>query len=145
MAIEKHTINEQQGTAIWGETANLQYFLTTTIEADTVGGVETRTKNIPKRSVRRYVGDPNPYSIEPVTGARYVYDPGRRGGGGTPGKEMILDDGVERRSFTYVGSWVDVHAFLLGDVKMPLTAYSEGDGYPMAPAPDSQALKAKTR
>lgn len=142
MAIEKHTINEQQKTAIYGETANLQYFLKTTIEADTVGGVETRTKNIPKRSVRRYVGDPNPYEIGPVTGARYVYDPGRRGGGGTPGKEMILDDGTERRSFTYVGSFVDVHAFILGDAKMDLTLYSEGDGYPMQAAAEAAA---KTR
>ena len=144
MAIEKHTVNELQGTAIWGETPNLQYFLNTTIEADTVGGVETRTKNIPARSMRRYVGDPNPYNIGPVTGARYVYDPGRRGGSATPGKEMILDDGVERRSFTYVGSFVDVHAFILGDAKMDLTLYSEGDSYPMKVATEA-AQNVKTR
>ena len=143
MAIEKHTVNELQGTAIWGETANLQYFLTTTIEADTVGGVETRTKDITKRSVRRYVGDPDPYEIGAVTGARYVYDPGRKGGGGTPGKEMILDDGVERRSFTYVGSFVDVHAFILGDAKMDLTLYSEGDGYPMKATEAAQSAKTR--
>mgnify|MGYP006251653783 CR=1 FL=1 len=142
MAIEKHTINEQQKTAIWAETANLQYFLSTSIEADTVGGVETRTKDIPSRSVRRYVGDPNPYNVPAVSGARYLYDPGRRGGSATPGKEMILDDGTERRSFTYVGSFVDVHAFILGDAKMDLALYSEGDGYSIKAA---EAAAVKTR
>ena len=144
MGIEKHTINEQQGTEIWGETANLNYYLKTPVEADTIGGVETRTKNIPQRSVRRYVGDPDPYTISAVTGARYVFDPGRKGGGGTPGKELILDDGTERRSFTYVGSWVDVHAFFLGNLGKDATVYSEGDGYPMkATGNDAAPAKAK--
>ena len=143
MAIEKHTVNAEQKTAIWGETANLNYFLKTPLEADTVGGVETRTKNIPKRSVRRYIGDPAPYEIGAVTGARYVYDPGRRGGSATPGKEMILDDGTERRSFTYVGSFIDVHAFILGDAKMDLTLYSEGDSYPMKAAGEAAAQQTR--
>ena len=145
MAIEKHTINEQQGTAIWAETANLNYFVNTEITPDTVGGVETRTKNIPKRSVRRYVGDPKPYDIPAVTGARYLYDPGRRGGGGTPGKELICDDGVERRSMTYVGSFVDVHAYFLGDAAKDFTLYSEGDGYPIKATQAGQAAAAKNR
>ena len=139
MAIEKHTINEQQGTAIWAETANLNYFVNTEITPDTVNGVETRTKNIPKRSVRRYVGDPNPYEVPPVTGARYLYDPGRRGGGGTPGKEMILDDGTEKRAMTYVGSFVDVHAYFMGDAAMDLTLYSAGASYEIKATQAGQA------
>ena len=128
MAIEKHTIDER-GTAIWAETANLNYFLNTALTPDTVEGVEVRTKNIPQRSVRRYKGDPAPYTVSAVTGARYLYDPGRRGGSATPGKEMILDDGTEKRAMTYVGSFVDVHAFFLGDAKMDLTLFSEGAPY----------------
>lgn len=128
MAIEKHTI-DQRGTAIWAETANLNYFLNTALTPDTVDGVEVRKKAMPKRVVRRYKGDPDPYEIAPIAEVRYLYDPGRRGGSATPGKEMILDDGTERRAMTYVGSFVDVHAFILGDAKMDLTLYSEGAPY----------------
>jgi hypothetical protein len=42
---------------------------------------------------------------------------------------MILDDGVEKRAFTYTGAWVDIHGFLLGDAAKDLTAYSEGAAY----------------
>ena len=128
MAIEKHSI-DGTSAAIWAETANLNYFLKTALEPDTIGGVENRTKDIPKRTVRRYVGDPNPYEIPAQTGVRYLYDPGRRNGGATPGQEMILDDGVEKRSMTYVGSFIDVHAFFVGNAKMDLRLYSAGASY----------------
>lgn len=128
MAIEKHSI-DGTSAAIWAETANLNYFLNTALEPDTVGGVENRTKNIPERTVRRYVGDPNPYTIPAQTGVRYLYDPGRKNGGATPGQEMILDDGVEKRSMTYVGSFIDVHAFFVGNAKMDLRLYSAGASY----------------
>jgi len=128
MAIEKHTF-DNNGNAIYAETANINYFLTTALEPDSVSGVEERTKNIPQRSVRRYVGDPDPYTVGAVTGARYLYDPGRKNSNATPGKEFILDDGTEKRSFTFTGSFVDLHAFILGDAKMDLTLFSEGAWY----------------
>ena len=147
MAIEKHTINETTGAAIYAETANLQYFLKTTIEPDTVGGVETRTKSIPQRSVRRYVGDPDPYTVKAVPVVRYLYDPGRKNGAATPGQEMILDDGVERRAFTFTGSYVDIHAFILGDAKMDLTLYSPNASNEIKATNNGQASQAavKTR
>ena len=126
MAIEKHTVNEQTGAAIYGESDNLNYFLKTALEPDTIGGIEARTKSYPKRTVRRYVGDPNPYEIPPVATVRYLYDPGRRNGSATPGQEMILDDGTEKRSFTFTGSYIDIHAFIMGNAKMDLTLYSPG-------------------
>lgn len=147
MTIEKHTVNETTGAAIYAETANLQYFLTTTIEPDTVGGVEVRTKSIPKRTVRRYVGDPDPYEISAVPVVRYLYDPGRRNGAATPGQEMILDDGNERRSFTFTGSYVDIHAFISGDAKMDLTLYSPGAANEIKASGDGQKVQpvSKTR
>ncbi len=129
MAIEKHTVDQANGAAIYGETANINYFLKTQLDADTVSGVEVRTKDIPSRSVRRYKGDPDPYTVPAVSGVRYLYDPGRKNGSATPGKEMILDDGIEKRAFTYTGAWVDIHAFILGDAAQDLTAYSEGAAY----------------
>ena len=58
-----------------------------------------------------------------------MVDPGRRNGAATPGKEMILDDGTERRSFTYTGPWMDVHSWLVGEAKVDLKAYSESARY----------------
>ena len=143
MAIEKHSI-DGTSAAIWAETANLNYFLKTALEPDTIGGVENRTKNIPQRTVRRYVGDPNPYTVKAVTGARYLYDPGRKNGGATPGQEMILADGVEKRSMTYTGSFIDVHAYFVGNAKMDLTLYSAGASYEIK-AVGGEALAAKAR
>ena len=143
MAIEKHSI-DGSCAAIWAETANLNYFLKTSLEPDTVGGVENRTKDIPKRTVSRYVNDPNPYEIKALTGVRYLYDPGRKNGGATPGQEMILADGVEKRSFTYTGSFLDVHAYMVGNAKMDLTLYSAGAGYEIK-ATGAEAVAAKVR
>jgi len=128
LAIEKHSI-DGSSAAIWAETANLNYFLKTELTPDTVGGVENRTKNIPKRTVRRFVGDPNPYEIPAQTDVRYLYDPGRKNGGATPGQEMILADGVQKRSMTYTGSFIDVHAYFVGNAKMDLRLYSAGASY----------------
>jgi len=143
LAIEKHSLDGTTA-AIWAETANLNYFLKTALDPDTVGGVENRTKNVPKRTVRRYVGDLNPYEIPAQTGVRYLYDPGRKNGGATPGQEMILDDGVEKRSMTYTGSFIDVHAYFVGNAKMDLRLYSAGASYSIT-ATGGEAASAKAR
>ena len=143
MAIEKHSIDGTKA-AIWAESANLNYFLKTALEPDTVGGVENRTKNIPERTVSRYINDPNPYTIKAQTGVRYLHDPGRKNGGATPGQEMILADGVEKRSMTYTGSFIDVHAYFVGNAKMDLTLYSAGASYSIK-AVGNGAANAKAR
>lgn len=143
MAIQKHSLPDLDA-AIYAETANINYFLNTTLSPDSAGGAENRTKEIPQRSVRRFPGDPTPFTI-PSTTATYLYDPGRRNGSATPGKEMILDDGIEKRVFTYTGPWTDVHAFLVGDAKMDLAAYSESARYDIkaVSAGQTQAVKAR--
>lgn len=143
MTIEKHSIPDSTA-AIWGETVNLNWFLKTELAPDTVGGVETRTKSVPARSVRRYKGDPTPYEIKAQPAVRYLYDPGRKNGGATPGQELILVANGEKRSFTYVGSFVDVHAYLMGDVQYDTTVYSAGAGYELK-ATGGEALAAKVR
>jgi hypothetical protein len=143
MAIERFSIDGSTA-AIFAEPANLAYFLGDDVEADTIGGVEVRTKAIPQRSVRRYKGDPNPYTVGAVAAARYLFDPGRRNGAATPGQEMILSDATETRSFTYSGSWVDVHAFLLGNAARDFTAYSASASYEIL-ATDGQATPLKKK
>ena len=141
MAIERFSIPNSTA-AIHAEPANLNYFLEPDLEPDTIEGVETRTKDIPARTVRRFVGDPNPYQVGAVNGARYVFDPGRRNGAATPGKQMILSDDTETRQMTYQGSWVDVHAFLRTNAGRAFTAYSESARYAIpAPEGDGQLLK----
>jgi hypothetical protein len=136
MTIERFSIDGSTA-AIFAEPANLQYFLGSSIEPDTIGGVEVRTKSIPQRSVRRYKGDPEPYTVPAVPSARYLFDPGRRNGAATPGQEMILSDADETRTFTYSGSWVDVHAFLLGNAARDFTAYSASASYDIVATDDT--------
>jgi len=40
-----------------------------------------------------------------------------------------LADDVEKRSMTYTGSFIDVHAFFVGNAKMDLRLYSAGASY----------------
>ena len=42
---------------------------------------------------------------------------------------MILDDGTEKRSFTFTGSFIDIHAYIMGNAKMDLSLYSESARY----------------
>ena len=143
MAIQKHSIPDSSA-AIYAETANINYFLKTALDPDASDGAVSKQKSIPQRSVRRYPGDSSPFTV-PTTTATYLYDPGRRNGAATPGKEMILNDGVEKRCFTYTGSWTEVHAYLVGNAKMDLAAYSESARYDIAAVGEGQAQVVKAR
>ena len=123
MSIEKHSIPNSDA-AIYAENANLNYFLKNTLEPDAADGLVNKQSTVKSHKRRGYKGDSTPSDIASHSRV-WMYDPGRRNGSATPGKQMILDDGTERRSFTYTGSWTDIHAFLVGDAKMNLKAYSE--------------------
>ena len=127
MTIERHTLVDGQPEAIYAETANINYFLNTELTADSVDGVVNVNQSVKQHSRRAYVGSST--STVSSHSRTVIYDPGRRNGTATPGQQMILDDGTERRQFTYVGSWTRVHAFLVGDAKMDLMAYSAGARY----------------
>lgn len=141
--IQKHTLPNQKA-AIYGETANINYFLKTALEADVDAGVINFQSTVKQHTRRRYKGDNTPAS---VSGHNRVsmYDPGRRNGAATPGKNMLLSDGTERRAFTYVGPWTEIHAFLVGDAKMDLMAYSESARYDIKEAEDQGLNVAKVK
>lgn len=130
MAIQKHVYNEA-GDAIYAETANINYFLKTTLAPASAAGAQNKTANVSAFTRRRYPGDPTPSNVSSST-REYLYDPGRRNGAATPGEPFALSDGVERRSFTFTGSVVTLHAFLVGDAKMDLTFYSPSAAYEIA-------------
>lgn len=128
MSIQKHSLDGTDA-AIYAETDNLNYFLASELEPDTVGGVTNAQASVSAFTRRRYSGDATPINVS-AHQREYLVDPGRRNGSATPGKGMILDDGVEKRSFTYTGPWTDVHAFLTGALKPGLTkCYSESARY----------------
>ena len=127
MAIQKHTY-DLEGNAIYAESANINYFLKTALVPDSSEGVVNKTANVTAFTRRRYPGDPSPSNVSAST-REFLYDPGRRNGAATPGSPFILDDGLEKRSFTFTGSFVDLHAFLVGDAKMNFRCYSPSAAY----------------
>ena len=114
--------------AIYAEEANINYFLTTPLEPASVGSVVSKTAVVKAHTRRQYVGDPTPVNVS--GGDRvYMYDPGRKVGNALPGEPFILDDGTEKRQMTFTGNVVDLHAFLLSDVKEETKLYTTGARY----------------
>lgn len=114
--------------AIYAEEANLNYFLTTPLTPASVGAVVSKTATVKASTRRQYVGDPTPVNVS--GGERvYMYDPGRKVGNALPGEPFILDDGTEKRQMTFSGNVVDLHAFLLSDVKEETKLYTTGARY----------------
>jgi len=127
MAIQKH-IYDEDNNAIYAETANINYFLKTPLEPASSEGVVNKEASVTAFSRRKYPGDSTPSNVSAST-RTYLYDPGRRNGNATPGDPFILDDGVEKRSFTFTGPFTSLHAFLVGDAKMDFTVFSPSASY----------------
>ena len=119
---------------IYGEPANINYFLKTALESVTVGSVVDKQSTVKAHTRRRYVGDPTPSNVSGHE-REWMYDPGRRVGNALPGSPFILSDGTEKRQFTLQGDIMDLHAFLVGDAKMALKlTTNEGATYSIAAA-----------
>ena len=113
---------------IFAEAANINYFLSTELTPASEGAVVNKTATVKAHTRRQYVGDTTPVNIS--GGERtYMYDPGRKVGNALPGQPFILDDGTEKRQFTFTGNVVDLHAFLIGDAKMEFKLYTTGARY----------------
>ena len=132
MTAQKMTYEDGKG-AIYGEPANINYFLNTPLTPDSVDGVTNATSAVKAHTRRRYSGDTTPVNVS-ASSREYLVDPGRRNGAAIPGNPMIVDDGVERRQFHYTGNFVDLHAFFVGQAKMALTLYSQSAAYDIAAA-----------
>ena len=121
--------------SIWGIPANINYFLTATLEPDSVEGVVNKTTSVKAHTRRRYVGDPSPINVS-GHGREFMYDPGRKVGNALPGFSFILNDGTEKRQFTLEGDVMDLHAYLISTLKNPTTLYTQGASYPLTPEAD---------
>ena len=101
---------------------NLNYFIDVagsgleSQDSDSVVVAQSQSKG-GNASVMRYPGDPAPYtranSAKTIMKNRNV-----RHGNALPGRRFILDDGTERRQFTYQGNLASLHALLVGNLKM---------------------------
>ena len=131
MTIQKHVYDVATGYAIYGETANINYFLTTDLAPASAAGAQDKTASVSAFTRRRYPGDATPANVS-ASDRVFLFDPGRRNGSATPGKPFILDDGVEKRSFTFTGPFTSLHSFLVGDVAMDVKCYSPSARYDIA-------------
>ena len=119
--------------AIYGNLANINYYLNTPLVPDSEDGIENRTSTVKAHTRRRYAGDDAPVNVSGAT-REWLYDPGRRNGSALPGHPFILDDGTEKRSFMYTGDFIDLHAFFVGQAKVAVVLYSQSAAYDIAAA-----------
>ena len=117
--------------AIYGEPANINYFITTPLVPDSVDGVVNRQSTVKAHTRRRYATDDTPVNVS-GSEREWLFDPGRRNGSAIPGNPFILDDGIEKRAFHYTGTFMNLHAFFVGEAKMDFTLYSQSAAYEIA-------------
>ena len=121
MAIVPHTVQVPGGKplTLYGETANLNYFLVSDLDPDEIGGPSVVQVSASGGSRRAYPGAA-PRSFA-GSQREVLRDPGRRLGIALPGKPFILvetDSGSakEKRQFTFRGRYIDLHSFLSASV-----------------------------
>ena len=119
--------------AIYGEPANINYFLNTDLTPVSETGAVDKTTTVKSHTRRRYATDSSPVNVS-GSSREFLYDPGRRNGSAIPGNPFILDDGTERRQFHYTGTLMDLHAFIKGDASMDLVLFSQSAAYDIAAA-----------
>jgi|GEM_PF-4142721 len=125
--IAKMTTPDGNNTII-GEPDNINYFLKTALAPDSAGAVQNKQTTVKAHTRRRFYNDAAPSNVSAST-RDYLYDPGRRNGNALPGNPFIVDDGVEKRQFQYTGTFMDLHAFFVGEAKQSLTLYSQSATY----------------
>ena len=118
--------------SIYGEPANINYFIKSTLVPDSATGVVNKTTTVKAHTRRRYVNDPSPINVS-GSSREFMYDPGRKVGNALPGFSFILDDGTEKRQFTLDGNVMDLHAWLLTELNNETRLYTQGARYDIIP------------
>lgn len=140
MATQKFVITAPGGKKItlYGESANINYFLKTSITPVTDAGVTNKQVLAKAYQRRQYPGDTTLINM-PATAREVLIDPSRKSGNGLPGRSirLVADAGLpgeESRKFTLVGRWVDFHAWLATQAKMQIHAYNNSGARYTVPA-----------
>lgn len=130
MAILPHTVEVPGGQplTIYGETANLNFFLNGDLEPDTVDGPTSAQVSVSSSSRRQYPGDATTINVG-GSQREFLKDPSRSSGPALPGRNFILsqrgvEGGGEKRQFTYKGRLIDLHTFIRAEASSDLYLYS---------------------
>lgn len=131
MATNAHTFQVPGGqpVTIYGETANINYFIMGDLDPDTAAGVTNQQVTVSSHTRQQYPGDPTPINVS-GSSREFLVDPTRKSGNGLPGKSFVLQafDGMgqplEKRRFTYKGRWIDLHTFLSAEAAYKLFAWN---------------------
>lgn len=122
-----------QNFSVWCIPANFNHFVTTPVVPDSDGSVVNKQSTVKAHTRRSYVGDPTPSNVEQYS-REFMVDPGRKVGTALPGFSFILDDGTEKRQFTLQGTVMDLHAYLVSELKAETKLYTQGASYVVTPA-----------
>jgi hypothetical protein len=131
MTTSAHTVEVPGGqpVTIYGETANINYFINGSLDPDEVGGVTNQQVSVSGFTRSQYPGDPTPMNVA-GSSREFLRDPSRKSGNALPGKSFVLvalnedNEVMERRQFTYKGRWIDLHAFLMAEASYKTYAYN---------------------
>lgn len=113
---------------IYGRVENWNFFVNTDIDTEEAACPTATVKQsgpIPTYKVRRFPGDPEPYTVPGQAAGRTIYqNSSKRSGGALPGKTVTFatnpetwDAGDEERSFQLVGDYSDLLMYLKADAQ----------------------------
>ena len=110
------TVANGKPLTIYGETANINYFLNTNLVPAQDEGVTNHTSTVGTFTRQQYPGDTTTQSVAGHT-RNYMKDGSRRSGSALPGKNFVLKedkaDGTgEVRTFSFKGRVMDLKVFL---------------------------------
>ena len=126
MAIEKFQPDADKDLFVYGEKANVEFFLGTQTSLEAAAATN-KTISVGSHSRKRFIGDNSGSTVSSHSRVILV-DPGAKNGNSLPGKPFVVqqldangdvpDDG-ELRQFTYDGAFRDLHAVFVGDAQVP--------------------------
>jgi len=128
MAITGHSVDVAGGgtITIYGETDNINYFLTTPLTPDALAGASIIGASVASSTRRQYPGDTTTISVASNT-REVLVDPSRKSGNALPGRKFVLKErggAGELRTFTLKGRIVDLHAHMVSDASKDVYLYS---------------------
>ena len=126
MAIQKFQPSDDRELFIYGEQANVEYFLGDQVPLE-AGASANKNVAVGSFSRKRYIGDNQRHNVSAHSRVILV-DPGAKNGNSLPGKPFsvqeldadgVVPDNGELRQFTYVGTFRDLHAEFVASAAVP--------------------------